>query len=132
MFILAVVTQCFQPGPDGRPFTHVFDCSGSHSLTDLHEIQISHTFNIALNLAREASRRELKAYVRLTPSFYDHRDEREKFTEKDIKGWVPLDVRGVWFHEAIRAIGSLPGLPLVVLRYGRLYGPGTVHSECES
>jgi hypothetical protein len=130
--ILAVVTQCFTPPVDGRPFTYVFDFSGSHSLTDIHEIQISHTFTIALNLAREGARRQLKAYVRITPSFYDHRDEREKFTEQDLRGWVPLDVRGIWFHEAIRAIGLLPGLPLVILRHGRLHGPGMVDSECGS
>jgi hypothetical protein len=128
--VLAVVTQCFNPPADGRPFTYVFDFSGSYSLTELHEIQISHTFTIALNLGREASRRQLKAYIRIHPSFYDHRDEREKFTEKDPRGWVPLDVRGVWYHEALRAIGSLPGLPLVALRHGRIYGPGTIYTEC--
>jgi nucleoside-diphosphate-sugar epimerase len=43
-----------------------------------------------------------------------------------------MDAKGVWFHEAIRAVGSFPGLPVVVLRHALLYGPGMLHTECKS
>lgn len=127
-----VVSQCFTPPPNGRPFTHIFDITGSYSLTTIHEIQIMHTFKISLNIAREAAQRGVKAYVRVSPSFYDHKDPKEKFVESDPKGWKPLDVRGVWFHEALRAIGAIPALPLVALRHGHIYGQGIVRSECTS
>ena len=82
-------------------------------------------------MARAASQRNIKAYIRVIGPFFDHADPKKKFKEEDAKGWVPDGLRGVWWMEMLRAMGSIPDLPLVVLRTCNLYGPGTIYLESE-
>ena len=119
------------PTPNGRGFTHVFDITGDWRPSSSAEIQISKTFEISLALARAASQRNVKAYVRVIGPFFDQADPKKKFKEEDPKGWVPVGPRGVWWLEMLRAVGSIPGLPLVVLRLCILYGQGIVFLERE-
>ena len=41
-----------------------------------------------------------------------------------MEGWKVKELRALWWHETLRAIGSIPGLPLVVLRTALVYGEG--------
>ncbi|KIM22374.1 hypothetical protein M408DRAFT_290788 [Serendipita vermifera MAFF 305830] len=126
----ATVTKCFtDPAPNGQPYTHVFDLSGETAYDRPTAIQISHTFNVSLNLAREAAKQNVKAYIRNIGAVYDHVTEKKKYKEDDVDGWKPLGVRGVWWHETMRAVASVPNLPLVVIRKAYAYGPGETHGE---
>jgi len=129
----AVVAQCFdEPAPNGLPYDYVFDLSGNHSFELPAAVQIMQTLNVGVNIAREAHKHGVRAIVRLQLPLYDHIDTNAKYTEDDEKGWKPLGTRGVWWHETLRAMGSIPGLPFVVLRCGFAYGAGIVHVEAAS
>lgn len=127
---LDVVAKCFDdPAPNGRPFTYIFDGTGDIKYDRPIDIQISDTFIISLGLARAASQRKVKAYVRAIGPFFAQADPKKKFKEEDEKGWKPDGPRGVWWLESLRAIGSIPDLPLVVLRMGIAHGPGIIGLE---
>jgi hypothetical protein len=49
--------------------------------------------------------------------------------EENESGWKPLGIRGTWWHETLRALGTIEGLPLVITRLGYLYGPNTISTE---
>jgi hypothetical protein len=93
------------------------------------EVQISQTLKVSSLIANEAAKRQIKAYLRFLPSFYKTADPNAKYVEQDPEGWKPMGTRGVWWHETIRTIGSIPNLPLVVLRLGMIYGPNVVRKE---
>lgn len=84
---------------------------------------------MGLNIAREAQKHNVKAIVRLQPPYYHHTDVNAKYKEDDERGWIPQGPRGVWWHETLRAIGSIPGLPLCVVRCGFGYGQHMVVTE---
>lgn len=119
------VARCFtDPAPNGRPYTHIFDLSGDIAFERPAEIQITHTLKVALTIAREAAQQRVKVHIRMLPPVYDHKVEKLAYHENDVDSWRPLGVRGVWWHEMIRAVASVPNLPLVVLREAFAYGPG--------
>lgn len=119
-----VVAHCFDdPAPNGRPFTHVFDLTGDMGFDRPAEVQISNTFTVSLQVGRAAAQRRVKAYVRMIGPFFSQADPKKKFKEEDERGWKPDGTRGVWWIETVRALGSIPDLPLVVLRIGIPYGP---------
>lgn len=122
------------PPVDGSPFTHVIDLTGETYFSRSEDLQISRTLNISVSIATAASQRNIKAYVRVLPPFYDHKGgnrekRKEGFKEDEEAGWKPLGSRGIWWHEMVRAIGAIPDLPLVVLRIGLAYGPNFLGFE---
>lgn len=130
------VVKCFtDPSPNGLPYTHIFDVTGERYFDRPAAIHISQTFNISLLIARTAAAQttpqgtpSVKAYIRSLYAFYDHVTEKKRYTEDDSEGWRPVGVNGVWWHEMIRAVASVPGLPLVVCRTAYGYGPGVTYS----
>ncbi|PVF92151.1 hypothetical protein CPB86DRAFT_777526 [Serendipita vermifera] len=129
----AVVKECFDsPAPDGQPFTIIYDWTGNNIYSLSAEVQIAQTLKVSLPIANEAAKRQVKAYIRFLPSYYQVTDPTAKYVEQDPEGWKPMGTRGVWWHETIRAIGSIPNLPLVVLRLGIIYGPNVVRKEVTS
>jgi hypothetical protein len=132
-FILEVVRGAFDHvAPNGRAYEYVFDFSGDLTYDRPSGIHIAHTFKVALTIAQEASKRNVKAYIRILGPFYNCVDLKKRYKEEDARGWKPWGKRGVWWLEMIRAIGSIQNLPLVVLRCGAPYGPGIVGMEGES
>ncbi|KAL5511744.1 hypothetical protein ACEPAH_4962 [Sanghuangporus vaninii] len=118
--IPATVSKMFDP-PEGRaPYSWVFDLSGEfrHDRSDV--IQIGQTLNIARLLGEEAARRDVKAYVRVTQSFYE---TPEKGTHDEKESIKPSGIRGVWWHETLRVLANIENLNLVILRPGLVYGP---------
>jgi hypothetical protein len=103
----------------------VVDLTGERAFDRPAEVQISQTLNVALGIAREAVKQgTVKAYVRCLFLFYDQATEKKRYKEEDAEGWKPLGIRGVWWHEMLRAVASVPGLPLVILRGAYPYGSG--------
>lgn len=120
-----------QPAPNGQSYTHILDLSGHPAFYQPTPVHVAQTFNVGMNIAREAQRRGVKALVRLQPPWYEHLDPAAKYTEKDEKGWKPMGTNGVWWHETLRAIGNIPGLPFCVVRCAYAYGPGLFRTEGE-
>jgi len=125
--LAAVVATSFaDPAPNAQPYTHIIDLSGDVEFDRDAQVFISDTLNVSLSIAREAARNSVKSYVRYTPSFYEHVEDKV-YAETDVDGWKPWGTRGIWWHETARAIGSIPNLPLVLVRGAMPYGPGYVH-----
>ena len=123
---IAIVSKCFtDPAPNAQAYTHIIDLTGEVSFDRPAEVFISNTLNISLSIAHEAAKHSVKSYIRYLPSFYEHVKDRV-YKETDMDGWKPWGTRGVWWHETMRAIGSIPNLPLVVVRGAMPYGPGYV------
>jgi nucleoside-diphosphate-sugar epimerase len=102
----------------------VIDVSGDRAFDRPAEVQIAQTFDVGLGIAREAAKQgTVKVFLRGILPFYDQDTEKKKYKEEDPDGWKPLGARGVWWHEMLRAVASVPGLPLVILRAAYSYGP---------
>jgi hypothetical protein len=114
---------------NGRAYDYVFDLSGDIAHDRPSGIQIAHTFKVSLTIAQEAAQRKVKAYIRVLGSFYHCVDLKKRYKEDDPLGWKPWGKRGVWWLEMIRAVGSVPNLPLVVIKCGAPYGPGVLSLE---
>ncbi|KAG8812138.1 hypothetical protein FRC18_003076, partial [Serendipita sp. 400] len=115
--VASTVSKCFtDPAPNGQPYTHIFDLTGESTHDRPAEVQIAQTFSVSLLIGKEAAKHSIKAYVRSLSSYYDHDTEKKSYTEDDPDGWTPLGVRGTWWHESVRALASIPNLPLVVIR----------------
>lgn len=127
----SVVAKCFSdPAPNGLPYTHIIDCTGEIMPGRHVEIYIQTTFNPALNIAHASAAQmarnpgSIKAHIRFAAPFYDHPQINKRYKETDPEVWKPRSLQCVWWHETIRAVGSIEGLPLVVLRCGSVYGQG--------
>ena len=102
------------------------------------EVYIANTFNVSLLVGRAAANYlsnnpgSIKVYIRIATPWYKHTDIRKRYKEEDPEGWKPRDQRCVWWHESIRAVGSIEGLPMCVLRAGMAYGEGFSKFECTS
>jgi len=70
----------------------------------------------------EASKRKVKAYVRIHHPFYETSTKTAASEQDDIK---PVETMGIWWHETLRMLASIEGLNLVILRIGFVYGPYT-------
>ncbi|KAG8831943.1 hypothetical protein FRC17_002314 [Serendipita sp. 399] len=128
--VASTVSKCFtDPAPNGQPYTHIFDLTGEAAHDRPAEVQITQTFSVSLLIGREAAKNGVKAYVRSLPSFYEHDTEKKSYSEEDPDGWKPHGVRGTWWHESIRALATIPNLPLVILRKSYVYGPGVPRGE---
>ncbi|TFK54812.1 hypothetical protein OE88DRAFT_1805236 [Heliocybe sulcata] len=115
-----IVNQAFDPPAGQAPYTYVFDVTGEPRHDVPEPVQITHTFHISRLVAQEAARRQVKAYVRVSHSFYAYPEKGPHDEKQDFK---PDGLRGIWWHEAQRAIASIPDLPLVILRDALVYGP---------
>lgn len=72
----------------------------------------------------------IKAHIRIAAPFYEQK-KTKRYAETDPDGWKAKGMRCVWWHEMLRAIGSIEGLPLVVIRPGLVYGEGFYKFEGE-
>lgn len=124
-----VVSKSFMdPAPNGLPYSHIIDLTGDSMPGRPPEIYVQTTLNVSLLIARASAAQlsripgSIKAHIRSTGPFYKHPDPKKRYKEDDPEGWKPRDMRAVWWHETLRAIGSIPGLPLVILRSSLLYG----------
>ncbi|KIM22633.1 hypothetical protein M408DRAFT_282148 [Serendipita vermifera MAFF 305830] len=125
----SVVSKCFMdPAPNGLPYTHIIDCTGESFPGHESEVYIKNTFNIALLIARTSAAQmarvpgSIKAHIRIVVPWYKHPIIEKRYKETDPEGWQPKNLPGAWWHESLRAVGSIKGLPFVVVRCGSIYG----------
>lgn len=55
-------------------------------------------------IGQEAARRNVKAYVRIQPPFYECNEKGEHDEKANVK---PDDVLGIWWHESLRALAAI-------------------------
>ncbi|KIJ37720.1 hypothetical protein M422DRAFT_211199, partial [Sphaerobolus stellatus SS14] len=116
------VTKVFDPPEGVEPFSYVFDFTGTLQTHLSVELHIEGTAVPAFLIGREASKRKVKAYVRVTPPYYD--TSLDKSTAHDeTENVKPTDPIGTWYHESLRILANIEDLPLVILRHGLIYGP---------
>lgn len=113
----------FDPPEGQAPYSYIFDFTGEvrHDRPDMvctcgsssrvevsaegsEQVQIQQTMNVARLLGGEAARREVKAYVRVTHSYYETPEKGSHDEKESIK---PVGVRGIWWHEATRVLASI-------------------------
>ncbi|THW04847.1 NAD(P)-binding protein [Aureobasidium pullulans] len=107
--------------PDGQRFDYVFNCGGETRHSQDDEVYKLRSYELSLNVAQEAARRGVKAYVELsTGTVYDSkRDPPRKETDK----LKPSLKQAKWKLQAEEDLSKIPNLPLVVLRLPNVYGP---------
>lgn len=62
--------------------------------------------NIATLVGKEAAKRGVKAYVRVTQPFYETPEKGAHDEKESIK---PSGMRGIWWHETLRALADIDG-----------------------
>ena len=70
------------------------------------QFHIKNTANVAHICATEAARRNVAAYVRIQPPYYECSEKGSHDESDDPK---PLGVVGTWWHEALRIVGDVEG-----------------------
>ena len=131
------MSTCFATRPaNGGKWTYIIDATGEILYDRPVQVQINQTLKVALSIAHaalapsSAATVDLKAYIKPTYPFYDHSSSSDSgLVEANESGWKPLGIRGTWWHETLRALGDIDGLPLVVTRLAYLYGPNTISTE---
>ncbi|KAI0721618.1 hypothetical protein C8T65DRAFT_201291 [Cerioporus squamosus] len=118
--VAATVASCFDPRAGNEPFDYVFDFTGEIQWDRPEGIQIGHTFKIARLVGLEAAKRKVKAYVRIQHPFYQCKESGSHDEKEEVK---PEGVLGTWWHEALRALGAIEDLNLVIVRTALPYGP---------
>ena len=107
--------------PDNAQFDYVFNCGGETRYSQDDEVYKLRSFDLSLNIGREAAKRGVKAYIELsTGQVYDaKRDPPRKETDK----LKPALKQAKWKLGAEEELSKISGLPLVVLRVAYTYGP---------
>ncbi|KIM49305.1 hypothetical protein M413DRAFT_438490 [Hebeloma cylindrosporum] len=118
----AAIQAAFDPPEGNTAFDYVFDFTGEVRNDRSETIQINTTFAVSRLLALEASKRQVKSYVRIQQPFYETSAKNAASEKDDIK---PVEAMGIWWHETLRMLASIEGLNLVILRIGFVYGPYT-------
>ena len=118
--------QIFE-GPNGIKYDYVFDLSGEGILNHMIPSQflLERTTKLTGLLAKIASKKGVKAYVRDTPPFWLSKAGETNCSESFLikQGQGADTARAYYFYEAERAAASNETLPLVILRSANIYGP---------
>ncbi|KAF8906006.1 hypothetical protein CPB84DRAFT_1745212 [Gymnopilus junonius] len=120
--VATAIQSAFDPPEEKSDFEYVFDFTGEVRNDRSELIQINTTFNTARLLGLEASKRNVKAYVRIQHPFYETSGKTAALETDDVK---PAETMGIWWHESLRMLASIKNLNLVILRIGFVYGPYT-------
>ncbi|KAI5983788.1 hypothetical protein EDD15DRAFT_2313639 [Pisolithus albus] len=116
----SAVASAFDPPTGKPPYTYVFDLTGEVNHDRGEVIAIKMTFTVSRNIALEAAKRNVKAYVRLQQPVYETPDKGPLDEKEDVK---PVKTLDIWWHETLRMLASIENLNLVILRVGFVYGP---------
>ncbi|GAA5976563.1 hypothetical protein JCM10908_005549 [Rhodotorula pacifica] len=117
------------PDHHGGPavcFDHVFDFTGEIDHATPDAVHMERTLRLASALGNAAREHKVGAYIRRLPTCY--RAGKEQKGRVGASGVVaePWGKLAAWHHEAARALASIEGLKLVLVRPGLLYGPFVV------
>ncbi|TIA88836.1 hypothetical protein E3P99_02357 [Wallemia hederae] len=103
---------------------HVFDLSGDIRF-DVNELQHIQSTLASYQLGQIAATHPINSFTKLTFPFYEFNSKPcSESTELSPQGG-----RGVWWHDSIRSLATIPNLPLSILRVGAWYGPSQLHGK---
>lgn len=107
--------------PNNRQFDYVFNCGGETRNSQDDEVYKLRSYDLSLNVGREAAVRGVKACIELSSGFvYDaKRDPPRKESDK-LKPSLKMNR---WKLAAEEDLSKITGLQLVVLRLAHVYGP---------
>jgi len=120
----SAVNKTFDPPEGVEPFSYVFDLTGQIQVSRAAEVHIDQTAIPAFLLGQEATKRKVKAYVRITAPYYQTSLDKTAHDESD--QLKPSDPAGTWYHEALRILANFKDLNLVIIRPGLMYGPWVI------
>lgn len=107
---------------DGAKFDYVFNCGGETRHSQEDEVYKLRSYDLSLNVGREAAARGVKAFVELsTGTVYDPKRDPRKESDK-VK---PTMKQSKWKLAAEEDLSKIAGLPLVILRLAHVYGDYT-------
>ncbi|EPQ28426.1 uncharacterized protein PFL1_04252 [Pseudozyma flocculosa PF-1] len=114
--------------PNGGSYDIVFDFTGEGVLPIIlpEELLIERTVKLAHALACESRRRNVRAHIRDTNCFMTVSPDAAPAKEGDVP--KPKTIRSYWWYEAERAVASVEGLNLAILRPAQVMGPHLYHS----
>ncbi|CAO3650577.1 unnamed protein product [Mucor hiemalis] len=118
----ASIKACFDR-EDGREFDYVFNFAAETKYSQVPEIYQERIFNLSVNCAKEAARRNVKLFVELsTAEVYDSNQEASTETSK-INPWTVIAKHK---YKAEEELKKIDGLNLLILRPAVVYGPGAL------
>ncbi|KZF25964.1 NAD(P)-binding protein [Xylona heveae TC161] len=105
--------------PDGKQFDYVFNCGGETRYSQDDEVYRLRTYNLSVEIGKEAARRNVKCFVELSlGSVYKSESSPRKETDKT-KPWKRV---AKWKLSAEEELQKIEGLNLVILRLAYVYG----------
>lgn len=101
------------------PFDYVFNCGGETRYSQPDEVYKLRSFALSVNLAREAARRNIPAFVECSTGMVYKPDRNPRKESDKTKPWLKL---AKWRLDAEAELSKIPGLNLCVLRIADVYG----------
>ncbi|PWN36700.1 uncharacterized protein FA14DRAFT_117274 [Meira miltonrushii] len=118
-------------GPNGIKYDYVFDLSGEGIVNHMLPAQVllERTTKLTGLLAKIASKKGVKAYIRDTPPFWLSKAGETNYSENFMveQGQGAETARAYYYYEAERAAAINETLPLVILRSANVFGPHQYH-----
>jgi len=112
--------------PNDTAYDFVFDLTGegaglgtNYSSPMLYE----RTTKLAHQLAEIAAKQGVRAYLRDTGGYLMIKPDEPALKEGQVGGRTVKSKKAFWWHEAERAVATVPGLNLVITRSAGLWGP---------
>ncbi|CEG68673.1 hypothetical protein RMATCC62417_04885 [Rhizopus microsporus] len=115
----ASIASCFED----IEFDYVFNFAGETKYSQVPEIYHDRIYNLSVNCAKEAAKRNVKLFVEMsTAEVYEHSSSPSN-EQSRIEPWTII---GKHKYEAEQALSSIEGLNLIILRPAIVYGPGAL------
>ncbi|BGP54212.1 hypothetical protein JCM8202v2_001789 [Rhodotorula sphaerocarpa] len=109
-----------------KGFDWVFDLTGERAYDTPDTVHAERTLRFAASLGASAVKHAAGSYVRVLGSCYRSRTPSANEAGEKENVYEPWGGQSSWRHEAARALATLEGLKLVLIRPGLLYGAATV------
>ncbi|CEP10755.1 hypothetical protein [Parasitella parasitica] len=118
----ASIAACFDR-EDGKQFDYVFNFAAETKYSQVPEIYQERIFNLSVNCAKEAAKRNVKVFVEMsTAEVYDS-GEKSSTESSKINPWTVIAKHK---YEAEEELKKIEGLNLIILRPAIVYGPGAL------
>ncbi|KAK4205234.1 hypothetical protein QBC40DRAFT_260885 [Triangularia verruculosa] len=105
---------------DGKQFDYVFNCGGETRYSQEDEVYKLRSFDLSLNVGREAAKRGVKCFVELSTGMVYKPDSSPSKEQDKLKPWSKI---AVFKLQAEEELAKIEGLNLVIVRLAHVYGP---------
>lgn len=105
---------------DGKQWDYVFNCGGETRYSQEDEVYKLRSFDLSLNVGREAAKRGVKCFVELSTGMVYKPDSSPSKEQDKLKPWSKI---AVFKLQAEEELAKIQGLNLVIVRLAHVYGP---------